>query len=138
VHDALANVVHAEKFDAELTRVVLERLHGERRFGIGDAELAIGCRHVVIGNRKRQLRPARPPPRFAQALERLGTGDFVHEVAVDIEDAGLSGLLVNEVAFPDLVVKRLGVLCGAGHGRCINIRMPGGSRVFATAQCELK
>jgi hypothetical protein len=47
----------------------------------------------------------------AQALEGLRAGHLVHEVAVDVEQAGAVGFLADDVRFPEFVVKRL-----ASHG----------------------
>ena len=41
-----------------------------------------------------------------QAFERLGTGDFVDQVAVDVEDGRAVFLGVDDVFVPDLVVER--------------------------------
>jgi hypothetical protein len=43
----------------------------------------------------------------AQALEGLRAGHLVHEVAVDVEQAGAVGFLADDVRFPEFVVKRL-------------------------------
>ena len=48
----------------------------------------------------RTLRPA-----SAQALEGLRAGHLVDEVAVDVEEAGAVGLLVDQMVVPDLVVE---------------------------------
>ena len=87
----------------------------QRGLGIADAELAVGRRHVVVGDGKRQLGAARPAPGVAQALERLGARHFVDKVPVDIEHARLARLLVDEMALPDFIVQRAWCACG-GHG----------------------
>src|SRR5256885_1618947 len=46
----------------------------------------------------------------AKAFEGLGAGDFVHQVAVDVEDGGAVILGVDDVLVEDLVVE------GASHG----------------------
>src|SRR6185295_14054163 len=115
VHDPLANVVHPEKFDSEFACIVFKRSHGQGRLGVGDAEPAICRRYVVVGHRQSELRPARPPPGFAQTLEGLGAGDLVHQMAIDIEHARLAGLFMDEVALPNLVVERLLGRCCCGH-----------------------
>jgi hypothetical protein len=43
--------------------------------------------------------------RGPQSLERLRAGDFVHQMAVDIEQAGAVLLLIDHVVVPDLVVE---------------------------------
>jgi hypothetical protein len=42
----------------------------------------------------------------AESGEGLGRGALVNEVAVDVNDCGLAGLLVNNVGVPDFLVER--------------------------------
>jgi hypothetical protein len=116
VHDALADIVHAEIFDIELACVVRKRLHGQRGFRIADAELAVGGRDVVVGHCERELGTAYAPAGFAQTLERLGARNLVNQMAIDVENARLAGLLVDEVALPDFIVQRARCACGHGAG----------------------
>ena len=44
-------------------------------------------------------------PESAQALEGLRARHLVHEMAVDIDQAGAVGLLVDQMVVPDLVVE---------------------------------
>jgi hypothetical protein len=46
---------------------------------------------------------------LAQAFKGLRAGDFVHQVAVDVEDGGAVFFGVDDVLVPDLVVQ------GASH-----------------------
>jgi len=48
----------------------------------------------------------------AQALERLWTGDFMHEVAVDIENAGAVRKPFDNVAIPDFIEQGPSFVCG--------------------------
>ena len=66
--------------------------HLQRRFRIVDAEAAVGGRHVVVDDGERLLRRAHLAAGDAQALEGLRARHLVHEVAVDIEEAGAVGL----------------------------------------------
>jgi hypothetical protein len=51
----------------------------------------------------------------AQAFEGLRAGDFVHEMAVDVEQAGAVLLLDDQMVVPDLVL----VECArCGHAKC--------------------
>jgi len=43
-----------------------------------------------------------------QAFERLRAGDFMQQVAVDVQQTGAVGFLVDDVSVPVLVVKSLG------------------------------
>ena len=49
----------------------------------------------------------------AQALEGLRAGHLVHQMPVDIEQAGAVGRLMHQMGVPDLVVDGAGL----GHGR---------------------
>ena len=106
VDDTLADVVHVEQLDAELGAVLGQCLNLDAAVLVVDALGAVGGRHVVVGDRQRQVRAAHLAPSGAQPLERLRAGDFVDQVAVDIDQAGAVVLDVDEVAFPDLVEQR--------------------------------
>ena len=71
---------------------------------------AVGGRHVVVDDGERLLRRAHLAARHAQALERLRARHLVDEVAVDIEQAGAVGLLVDHMVVPDLVVEGRGFM----------------------------
>jgi len=43
----------------------------------------------------------------AKPGKSLGRSAFVDEVAVNVDDRGLAGLLVNNVGVPDLLIERL-------------------------------
>ena len=105
VDDALALVELVEIFEAEELRVVGE---------IGDLLLAlrvgillppIGSRHVVIDHAQRLVRRMHLAAGEPQALERLRARHLVHEMSVDIDQAGAARLLVDQMVGPDLVVE---------------------------------
>ena len=108
VHDALAAVALMVILDAELAGVLGECRHLERGFGVVDAKGAVGGRHVVIDHGKRLLRRPHLAPGHAQALEGLRARHLMHEMAVDIEQAGAVRRLVHQMLVPDLVVQRAG------------------------------
>ncbi|MNC89884.1 hypothetical protein D3C83_58900 [compost metagenome] len=58
-------------------------------------------------------------PRLAtselQSLVRLWAGNFVHQVAIDVEQHRAVLLLVRDVAVPQFVVKRALSLLAGGH-----------------------
>ena len=62
-------------------------------------------RHVVIDDGERLFRRAHLAARQAQAFERLRRRHFMHEMPVDIEQAGAVLLLVDQMIVPDLVVE---------------------------------
>ncbi|MNI21227.1 hypothetical protein D3C73_747390 [compost metagenome] len=88
VHDALTQVIHAEFGDAVFFAVRVQRIHLQARDGVVDALGAIQRRHVVVRHRQIGARAPRLAPGDGQAFERLGAGDFMHQVAIDIEQTG--------------------------------------------------
>ena len=106
MHDALADIVHLQIFDAEFARIVFQRGDLFGGFRIGDALGAVLGRHIVIGDGKRKLRAARLAAGGAQAFESLRTCHFVHQMAVNIEDGGFARRLMHQMCVPDLVVER--------------------------------
>ena len=106
VADALAVVELVVIFEAEHLGVLGEvgDLLGAFRIGIGLA--AVGGRHVVIDHEQRLLRRVHLAAGEAQPFERLRRCHLVDEMAVDVEQAGAVGLLVDQMVVPDLVVER--------------------------------
>ncbi len=105
VADALTAVVLVEVFDAEIARVRRHGLDLGRRLRVGDALRAVGGLDVVIDHGERLLRRAHFAAGQAQALEGLRARHLVHEVTVDVEEAGAVRLRVDEMVVPDLVVE---------------------------------
>src|SRR3569623_1351647 len=107
VDDALTQVVHLVFGDAELVAVAVERFDLHARSRIGDAPRAIGGRHVVI--RRREIRAAPPDIALgkAQAVEGLGRGHLVHQLAVYIDEATAVVVAAHDVGVPQFVVKGL-------------------------------
>ena len=102
VDDALARVEHVEDLDSELPAVRAQCLDLEPRLGVRDAEGAVRGRHVVVGDRKRRVRPSHAAPGQAQPLERLRREDLVQQMAVDVENVDAVVLDIDEMAVPDL------------------------------------
>ena len=89
VHDALADVALVEVFDAEILGVAGQGLDLDAAFLVLDALEAVGAGgDVVVDHGQRLLRRAHLAAGHAQALEGLRARHLVHEVPVDIEDAG--------------------------------------------------
>ncbi len=84
VDNALTPVAVAIKLHPELFTVAAHgfQLLAAQRARVNGA--AIG-RHVVVHRRKGQVGPAHGAPRLSQTIKRLGTGDLVNQVAIDIE-----------------------------------------------------
>ena len=115
--DALAAVALVVILDAEIARVLRQRFDLDRRLRIVDALGAVGGRHVVVDHGQRLLRRAHLAAGHAQALEGLRAGHLVHQMPVDIEQAGAVRRLMHQVRVPDLVVDGAGLghlqlLCG--------------------------
>lgn len=106
VHDALALVVLVVIFDAEFLGVLRHHPHLLDAFGIGIRLGTVGGRDVVIDHGQRLLRRVHLAPRRAQAFERLRRGYLVHQMAIDIEQAGAVICFVHQMVVPDLVVQR--------------------------------
>ena len=107
VHDALADIVLRIILDAEIAW----RSSPAPRSGCGfprsvDAALAVGRgRHVVVDHGQRLFRVTDLAAGHAQALEGLRAGHLVHEMAVDIEQAGAVVLAVDHMVVENLVVE---------------------------------
>ena len=115
VHDSLPSIQQRQIRDRELPDIVLERGNLQASgFVRNSANPAFG-RNVVIGDRQRQFRAPDRSPGRAEALESLRTGDFVNEMAVDVEqrDSVVAGL--DHVTIPDF--RKQGLRTGGGHGR---------------------
>ena len=118
MNDALRRGGGGNVGHAEFGGVALQRGELRGAFRIRDRQLAAVRRQarsggqVVVGDRQGQLGPADPASGHAQALERLRAGHFVHEMAIDIEEAGAVRTPLDDMRVPDLFVKRSGA---AGH-----------------------
>jgi hypothetical protein len=114
VHDALALGQEGKVGRrAEFGDVVVQRGDLFLADRIGDAvvaQLPAGGGRVVVGRGHDGADAPDLAPGLAQALEGLRAGDFMHQVAVDVEDGGAVLFGVDDVLVPDLVVK------GASHG----------------------
>ena len=106
VDDALTLVELVEIFDAEFLGVVGHHPHLLDALRIGIGLRAVGGRDVVIDDGQRLLRRVNLAAGGAQAFERLRRGHLVHQMAVDIEQAGAVIGFVHQMVVPDLVVQR--------------------------------
>ena len=80
VHDAPPRVAHPVQLDTELGAVPGEHLHLLGGDGVLDRAVTTGGRVVVVDRRHGEVWAADGPAVEAQPVERLGRGDFVHEV----------------------------------------------------------
>jgi hypothetical protein len=103
VHDALLRIAHPVEPDARLPAVGLEDIHLPGRDRVLDGLVEPGRRHVVVHRRHGQVGPAHAAAGEAQPLEGLRRRDLVEQVQVDVEQIGLAGSGVHDVAGPDLL-----------------------------------
>ena len=114
VDDALPLVELVVIFEPEQLGVFRQVGDLRRAFRIGIGQVAVARRHVVVDHAQRLVRRPHLAAGEPQALERLRARHLVHEVAVDIEEAGSVRLLVDQMVVPDLVVQGAWL----GHGSC--------------------
>src|SRR6266851_452255 len=107
VHDALVLAVHVEEADAGFTAIFLEGI--ELQFGVvvENRQRAVGGRDGMVHHRESEIGAANLAAFRAETGEGLGRGALVYEVAVNVDDGGLPGLLANDVGVPDLLIERL-------------------------------
>ena len=121
VNDTLPLVAQAEVGELEILDVLLEGLALCSAVVLLDEVADVlevfpgGSRHVVIGGDKGVVGTANLAAGVPQALEGLGRGDFVHQVAVNVDDTGTAILFVNDVVFEDFVVQSSGAFNNARH-----------------------
>jgi hypothetical protein len=113
VDDALERVADAVAGDAELGAVGPQHVHLAGGDRVGDGLVEPGGGDVVVHRGHGEVGPADGAAGEAQPVERLGRGDLVHEVEVDVQQVGLAVRRgADDVAVPDLLAER----AGCGHG----------------------
>jgi hypothetical protein len=116
VHDALLGVVHRVERHAELGAVPAQRLDLRARHRVRDRREDVQRGDVVVFGRDGEVRPADGAAREAEPVERLRTGDLVHEVEIDVEQVRFLPLtLTDQVLIPHLLGQR------DSHGRLLDI-----------------
>ena len=103
VDNALADIVHAVKLDAELGAILFQGFDLDARLLVIDAEVTVVCRDVVIGNGENRLGPAQFASVIAQTFEGLRARHLVHQVTVDIDDGRAVAVQGDNMGIPDLV-----------------------------------
>src|SRR5207247_4287046 len=104
VDDALAPAAgHVERY-AELFAVPGERR--ELLLGEWIHRGVVTGRDVVIHRREGQVGTPHRAAGQPERLERLGRGDLVHEVQIDVEEVGQALCAARDMALPDLVEER--------------------------------
>ncbi len=122
VHDAAARVLQPDQVHAELGAVHFQLAHLPRgRFEL-DRQAAenlgrVGGRRVVH-RRERAVEPAHLEVAGAQHVERLGRGDLVRQVQVDVQDRGRVGRLGHDdVPLPHFLEQALRSHSSSGRSR---------------------
>ena len=96
---------------------VFSRSTSTWRAEIGSAigwSMSLG-RDVVVLGRDGQVGAADRAAGEAQSVERLRAGDLVDEVEVDVQQVGLAGRRVHDVALPDLLGQGSSVTSSGCH-----------------------
>ena len=103
MHDALADVEEVEKRQIEFLRVLFEQFDLDAGFLVLDPVGAALGGDVMVGDQKMGVLHPHRPVGFAKTVERLCAGDFVNDLAVDIDDAGAVILFLDQVGVPDFI-----------------------------------
>ena len=106
MNDALANIAHFKNRHAEFFRIGRQGFDLDAAFLILDPAGAVCGRHIVIRHSQGKLWT----PHFAtgntQTFKSLRAGHFMHQMAVDINQAGTIILSIDNVAIPDFIKQR--------------------------------
>jgi len=105
VDDALMLAVHVEEADSEFAAVALEGFELEASGVIENAEGAVGGGDGMVHDGEGKIGTADGAAFGFEAGKGLGRGAFVDKVAIDVDQGGLVGLLVDQVALPDFFVE---------------------------------
>src|SRR5437879_4947832 len=116
VHDALILAVHVKEADAGFAAVFLQRIELELGVVIENGQRAVRGGDGMVHHGKGEIGAADFAAFGEKSGESLGRSAFMDEVAVNIDDGGLAGLLVNDVGVPDFLIERF-----RSHGVSIRI-----------------
>src|SRR5262249_42475776 len=103
VNDPLAQVTKWEvSLGAELADVAIERVDLDAGSRIGNALLPVLGRRIMVGRCDDRAAAPWLAAGELESFERLGAGDFVHQMAIDVEQRGAVALRANDVVVPEL------------------------------------
>ena len=108
MHDALTLVVHIEIRQPVFFGVRVQRINLQARDRVGNTLRAVRGWHVMVGYDQIGCITPRLAAGQLQAFKGLRTGDFMHQMAIDIENGGAVVCGVNHMRLPEFVVERLG------------------------------
>ena len=109
VHDALQRITHREQLDTKLFGVVTHHFNLACRDRVGDGQVNVGRRHVVVFGCNREFRTTNRALRQTQAIESLRACHFMNEVQVDVQKIGFVSGRVHDVAVPNFLGEGGGV-----------------------------
>ena len=115
--------------DAILDAVLRQGIELFARDRIGDVR-HVPRRNVVIGHRLHRRGAPQAPPGELQAFEGLRCRDFMHDVAVDVDQRRTVTQLAYEVRVPDLVVQGF-----SGH---LHVRAVRGRAILTSPSRKLR
>jgi hypothetical protein len=105
VYDSLGIVADVIELNPEIVTVFTQRIH----LGLGDRVFYVqtvrGGGDIVIHGGKRQTGGAHASAGLAYAFKGLGTGDFMYEVAIDIQQGGSIRQFTHNVTVPYFIEK---------------------------------
>ena len=105
MHDPLFGIVDVIEFNTEILAIGPQRLNLLSRNVIHDGQVPIHGGDVVIFGGKGLVRSTDFPGRRLEPGKRLGAGDFVDQMQVDIQQR-LLGIFMNDMLVPDFFEKR--------------------------------
>ena len=107
VHDALLDITQRVQANAKLLGVGAQGLDLNAARVVGNALVDVERGGVVVFGGNGEVGATHRATGLSQAVERLGAGDLVHEVQVDVNQVGHAvGAVDNEVVVPDLLGER--------------------------------
>src|SRR5260370_28748541 len=106
VYDALILAVHVKEADAGFAAVFLQSFKLELGIVIEYGQRAVGGGNGMVHHRESEIGAANFAAFRAETGEGLGRGALMDEGAVNIDDHGLAGWLVNDMGVPDFLIER--------------------------------
>ena len=103
MHNTLPLVIHGKIRHAKFSGIFFQRFDLNAAFFIGDTSRAICCRDIMVSHRQRAVRCAHRAGGVAQTLKCLRAGNLMHQMAVDINQAGAIILAMHNMRIPNLV-----------------------------------
>jgi hypothetical protein len=100
--------VHVEEADASFAAVALEGFELELGVVVEDGEGAVRGRDGMIHDGEGEIGTADLAAFGFEAGKGLGRGTLVDEMAINVDQGGLVGFLVDDVILPDFIVESCG------------------------------